>query len=211
MKRINRHHVSRRDFCQLLLLASAMPVTGYAKTSSLPADTPPHVDIRALPLNKPVGGVPNDKLPLLIYQQAAPQNTANTDAYLANLFARNGWPVQWRYQIFTFTHYHSNTHELLGVSSGMAKVQLGGENGPITHLKKGDVVLIPAGVGHKQLSASADFQVLGAYPNGLSPDLCHDDPSKLPEARQNIARIALPDTDPVTGHQGGILQRWQPS
>lgn len=205
MKIINHHQVSRRDFCQLLLLASAMPLTGYAQGSQ------PQTTIRALTLNKTVGGVPNDKLPLLIYQQAVPQNISNADAYLTELFARNGWPVQWRYQIFPFTHYHSNTHELLGVSSGKAQVQLGGENGPVTQLKKGDVVLIPAGVGHKQLSASTDFQVVGAYPKGLSPDLYHDDPAKLPEARQNIARVALPATDPVTGNQGGLKQRWQQS
>ncbi|MEG3135423.1 cupin domain-containing protein [Rouxiella sp. T17] len=205
MKIINHHQVSRRDFCQLLLLASAMPLTGFAQ------DNLSQPSIRALKLNKTVGGVPNDKLPLLIYQQAVPQNKTNADAYFTELFARNGWPMQWRYQIFTFTHYHSNTHELLGVSSGDAKVQLGGENGPIVPLKKGDVVLIPAGVGHKQLSASADFQVLGAYPKGLSPDLYHDDPSTLPEARQNIAHVALPSTDPVTGNQGGLKQRWQPS
>ncbi len=205
MKIISHHRVSRRDFCQLLLLASAMPLTGYAQ------DMQPHINIRSLALNKTVGGVPNDKLPLLIYQQAVPGNTANTDSYLTDLFARNGWPVQWRYQIFTFTHYHSNTHELLGVSQGHATVQLGGETGPTATVQQGDVILIPAGVGHKQLSASDDFEVLGAYPNGLSPDLYHDDPSKLTETRQNIARVAMPATDPVTGVQGGIKQRWQQS
>ena len=112
---------------------------------------------------------------------------------------------------FYFYHYHSNTHELLGVSQGHATVQLGGETGPTATVQQGDVILIPAGVGHKQLSASDDFEVLGAYPNGLSPDLYHDDPSKLTETRQNIARVAMPATDPVTGVQGGIKQRWQQS
>lgn len=205
MKILNHHQVSRRDFCQLLLLASAMPLTGYAQ------DSQPNVNIRQLTLDKTVGGVPNDKLPLLIYQQAVPSNTANADGFLTDLFARNGWPVQWRYQIFTFTHYHSNTHELLGVSQGQAQVQLGGGTGPTARVQKGDVILIPAGVGHKQLSASADFQVLGAYPLGLSPDLYHDDPSKLAQTRKNIAQIAMPKTDPVTGKTGGIRQRWQTS
>lgn len=205
MKILNRHQVSRRDFCQLLLLASVMPLTGYAQ------ETQPNVNIRSLTLDKTVGGVPNDRLPLLIYQQAVPANTPNADAYLTDLFAHNGWPVQWRYQIFTFTHYHTNTHELLGVSQGQAKVQLGGVTGPKATVQKGDVILIPAGVGHRQLSATDDFEVLGAYPNGLSPDLYHDDPSKLAQARKNIAQIAMPSTDPVTGKQGGIRQRWQQS
>jgi uncharacterized protein YjlB len=203
MKIISPRQFSRRDFCQLLLVASALPLTGYAQ------DRRPNINIRSLLLNKTVNGVPNDRLPLLIYQQAVPKGTNNTDAYLTDLFSRNGWPVQWHYQIFTFTHYHSNTHELLGVSSGNATVQLGGETGPTATLQKGDVMLIPAGVGHKQLSASADFEVLGAYPQGLSPDLYHDDIHKLPEARRNISQVAIPVTDPVTGSQGGFKQLWQ--
>jgi len=107
--------------------------------------------------------------------------------------------------------YHSNTHELLGVSGGNANIQLGGESGPTATLKKGDVVLIPAGVGHKQLAATDDFEVLGAYPQGLSPDLYHDDPTKLSEAREHISHIAMPSTDPVTGARGGIKQQWSKS
>ncbi|WP_241606794.1 cupin domain-containing protein [Rosenbergiella epipactidis] len=205
MKMTSPSQFSRRNFCQLLLAASAMPLSSYAQSPS----ASPHVAIQPLSLTKVVNGVPNDKLPLLIYQQAVPASASNTDEYLSDLFAKNGWPVQWRYQIFPFTHYHSNTHELLGVSQGSAKVQLGGETGPTVTVKQGDVILIPAGVGHKQLSASEDFQVLGAYPQGLSPDLYHDDPSKLAEAQRHIANIAMPTTDPVTGKQGGILTLWK--
>ncbi|WP_241623010.1 cupin domain-containing protein [Rosenbergiella australiborealis] len=205
MKITHPSQFSRRSFCQLLLAASAIPISGYAQSQP----DAPHVAIQTLSLTKVVNGVPNDKLPLLIYQQAVPTSFSDTDGYLSQLFARNGWPVQWRYQIFPFTHYHSNTHELLGVSQGNATVQLGGETGPTVTVKRGDVILIPAGVGHKQLSATDDFQVLGAYPRGLSPDLYHDDPTKLAEAQQHIARIAMPSTDPVTGKQGGILTLWK--
>ncbi|MBT0723858.1 cupin domain-containing protein [Rosenbergiella sp. S61] len=205
MKMTSPSQFSRRNFCQLLLAASTMPLSSYAQSQS----ASPHVAIQPLSLTKVVNGVPNDKLPLLIYQQAVPASVSRADDYLSELFAKNGWPVQWRYQIFPFTHYHSNTHELLGVSQGNAKVQLGGETGPTVTVKQGDVILIPAGVGHKQLSASDDFQVLGAYPKGLSPDLYHDDPSKLAEAQQHIATITMPTTDPVTGKQGGILTLWK--
>ena len=59
----------------------------------------------------------------------------------------------------------------MGVYSGTGQIRLGGSNGIITEVQSGDVIVIPAGVGHENLRASADFVVVGAYPSGQTPDV----------------------------------------
>ena len=68
-------------------------------------------------------------------------------------------------------------------------------------MNPGDVVIIPAGVGHKNLAASADFRVIGAYPRGQAWDICYGKPGERPRADQNIARVALPTADPLFGQR----------
>lgn len=164
--------------------------------------------IETLNLNEAVGGVPNSMLPLVIYRDVVPAGTQNPADWLEKHFAANRWPPQWRYIIYPFTHFHSDAHELLGVYAGQARVQLGGETGPVLTVKVGDVILIPAGVGHKAIESEDDFMVVGAYPPDVSADLCRDEPDRLEEVRQRIAQVPLPATDPVTGEQGGITTLW---
>lgn len=164
--------------------------------------------IETLELNGAVGGVPNSPLPLVIYRGVIPAQTPDPAAWLERHFAANDWPAQWRYIIYNFTHFHSDCHELLGVYAGESRVQFGGETGPEVTLSLGDVVLIPAGVGHKALQSSEDFMVVGAYPNGMNADLCRDDPARLASVRPHIERVPLPATDPVSGERGGITTLW---
>ena len=55
--------------------------------------------------------------------------------------------------------------------SGTGQIRLGVSNGIITEVQSGDVIIIPAGVGHENLRASADFVVVGAYSSGQTPDV----------------------------------------
>jgi uncharacterized protein YjlB len=154
------------------------------------------------------GSIPNSRLPLLIYRAAIAPAQASPEAMEA-LFAANGWPPQWRSTIFTYHHFHSTAHEVLGVASGSAVVMLGGPRGREFEVAAGDVVVIPAGVGHRRLSSSDGFLVVGGYPPGQSWDLLRGAPGERPKADENIAKVPLPDTDPVGGHEGGVLSAWR--
>jgi len=60
---------------------------------------------------------------------------------------------------------------VLGGYSGTGQIRLCGSNEIITEVQSGDVIVIPAGVGHGNLRASADFVVVGAYPSGQTFDV----------------------------------------
>ena len=43
--------------------------------------------------------------------------------------ARNGWSDGWRNGIYPFLHFHTGTHEVLGIARGRATVEFGGAEG----------------------------------------------------------------------------------
>lgn len=150
----------------------------------------------------------NERLPLLVYQGALRLPERDAAAAVEALFAQNGWGGSWRNGVYRFHHYHSTAHEVLGVYGGRAKVQLGGEEGIVLSVTHGDVVVIPAGVAHKNLGASADFCVVGAYPHGQRPDMNDGRAGERPDADERIARVPLPKADPVSGDTGLLVERW---
>ncbi len=156
------------------------------------------------------GFIPNnDQLPMLVYQSAFSFSDGDPAAVVEEVFSRNQWSGTWRNGIYAFPHYHSTAHEVLGIACGCAKVRLGGERGIILSVEPGDVVVIPAGVGHENLGSSSDLCVVGAYPPGQSWDLCRD-PDVHQRAKQNIKRVPLPSTDPIYGIDGPLMKFWSP-
>ncbi|WP_434030556.1 cupin domain-containing protein [[Pseudomonas] boreopolis] len=155
------------------------------------------------------GAIPNSRLPLLLYRDAFAARGDAGAAWLERRFAENGWTGAWRWTIYPFHHYHSNTHEVLGVHAGSATLQLGGEQGRAVRVQAGDVLVIPAGVGHKRLDASAEFQVVGAYPGGREPDLMRGEPEERPAADARIGQVPLPARDPLLGEAAGLRQAWR--
>jgi uncharacterized protein YjlB len=154
-------------------------------------------------------GVPNNPtLPVLIYKGAI-EAKIDLAAEIEQMFEQNDWPPQWRDGIYDFHHYHSTAHEVLGIARGEARVMLGGPDGEEMSLFAGDVVVLPAGTGHKRLSASQEFLVVGAYPDGQDWDLIRgDEPEKLEAAKGRIRHVPLPLKDPVMGGKGPLMHLW---
>ena len=151
----------------------------------------------------------NPRLPLLAYPAAVELSVQDPASRFEQLFASNGWTGSWRNGIFPFHHYHSTAHEVLGIYSGSAVAQLGGENGVTLSLNPGDVVIIPAGVGHKRLSSSGGLGVVGAYPSGQSPDVCRASLDSCRRAAEQVARVLVPECDPVFGPGGPMCEHWR--
>jgi uncharacterized protein YjlB len=160
-------------------------------------------------LLKDNGTFPNSRLPLLIYQGALDLPKDDPASAIEALIQANQWGNDWRNGIYPYHHYHSTAHEVLLVYGGSAKVQLGGEPGIIKTIGVGDVIIIPAGVGHKNLGASSDFEVVGAYPPRQNVDMCYGKPGERPRTDQNIGRLSVPGTDPVFGKAGPLLDHWR--
>jgi uncharacterized protein YjlB len=154
------------------------------------------------------GTVPNNTLPLVLYRGAL-GGDGDLAARCEAMFETNGWPGAWRNGIYGRHHYHSTAHEVLGIARGSARVRLGGENGATVELRTGDVVVIPAGVAHKRESASGDLLVIGSYPKGQRPDICRAEVGAHDKSADNVARVALPASDPVTGRADPLIDCWR--
>ncbi len=155
------------------------------------------------------GVFPNSALPLLFYRQALATDTEDPASIFEQRFAENDWTNSWRNGVYSFPHYHSTSHEVLGVYSGAAKLRLGGEHGRNVEAHAGDVMVIPAGVAHQNVSASAAFGVVGAYPGGRQWDLLRGLPGERPKADENIAALPIPNKDPIYGADGPLRRIWK--
>jgi uncharacterized protein YjlB len=152
------------------------------------------------------GAVPNHpRWPLLLYPQAVPIQGADPAAAFEALFARNRWPAAWRNGVYPFHHYHSDGHEALGVYSGEVTVLFGGEGGVALTARPGDVIVLPAGTGHKKIASKGSLGVVGAYPDGCHPDLCVAKIAAAQRAIDAIGRVPLPAADPVFGPGGPLF------
>ncbi|HLP76701.1 MAG TPA: cupin domain-containing protein [Candidatus Paceibacterota bacterium] len=156
------------------------------------------------------GLIPNSDLPLLVYVRAVRPEGHDLAVLFEEAFEANDWGGNWRDGIYTYHHYHSTTHEVLGVFKGSATVQLGGERGVKQKVNAGDVIIIPAGVAHKNLGASSDFGVVGGYPGGVEWDMNYGRPEERAQAGENLKRVTFPASDPLYGSNGPLLKHWAP-
>jgi uncharacterized protein YjlB len=155
------------------------------------------------------GAIPNHpRWPLLVYPAAVAIAGADPAAAFEELFTRNGWPAAWRDGVFPFHHYHSNGHEALGIYHGEVTVQFGGDAGVTVVGRPGDVIVLPAGTGHKRLSSRGELGVVGAYPEGSRPDTCMPPFARAARNEAAIARVPLPVADPVFGAGGPLFRHW---
>jgi uncharacterized protein YjlB len=157
-------------------------------------------------LLKPDDLMPNSPLPVLIYRRAIVPDNEGKAATFEQLFHDNDWHGVWRNGIYDYHHFHSTSHEVLGIEVGRAQVQLGGASGELLEVEAGDVLVLPAGTGHRRVTSSLSLSVIGGYPRGQErPDLLR---ARTADAEMRIARVALPITDPVIGKNGPLLRLW---
>lgn len=154
------------------------------------------------------GITPNNRLPVLIYKDVFKGIGAGFADFLENTFRKNNWTNNWRDIILAKDHYHSTTHEVLGICKGHVKLQLGGKNGKRFLASRGDVLIIPAGIAHRSMETHSDYEVVGGYPDGLSWDMIYCEPKKYEAAKAVIGALTVPKTDPLFGVNGDLLKIW---
>lgn len=133
--------------------------------------------------------------------------------------------------MYSTSHFHSTSHEVLGIANGKARLCFGHEDNPKRVeevLTKGDVIVVPAGVAHRlledleggfemvclcgmpslgsrqQLELIVDRVQVGCYPTGFNWDMCYG--KKGEESKiEKIKDLAWFQRDPVYGDEGPAL------
>jgi uncharacterized protein YjlB len=148
------------------------------------------------------GYIPNNpKFPLLYFRKVFSFGRKHDPAaVIEQTFNVNGWGDAWRNGIYDFVHYHSMIHEVLGIARGMATLRLGGNKGKTVKVSIGDVVIIPAGIGHECLKASPSFLVVGAYPPTGTYNECRGSFHEHDKALASISRVTAPKRHPLYGN-----------
>lgn len=166
--------------------------------------------------------IPNTSIqnkPLLIYHSAFKRDVSvsRVSAHLNNI----GVVLpQWQYTMYSQSHFHSTTHEVLSVVSGSARLCFGGEENPQrveTVVTTGDVIVVPAGVAHRLLEDQsgtstahgdgAGFSMLGSYPKASQDwDMCYGTPDEDEQkVKERISQLRWLDQDPIYGLDGPAI------
>jgi len=124
------------------------------------------------------------------------------------LFARD-WVGAWVWSVFPYHHYHPDAHEVLTVLDGSARLALGGPQGAVHDVAAGDVLILPAGFGHRLIEAGSGFRVCGAYPRGQQHYSTIRAETAWPDdLPTRLAAVPLPTADPIFGRDGHLLNAW---
>lgn len=151
----------------------------------------------------------NSEYPVVVYKRIFNLPAFFAASTIRKIFKENNWKNSWKYGVYEYHHYHSITHEVLGISKGKTILLLGGEHGVKIEVEKGDVIIIPAGVAHKNLGKKNNIVCIGAYPEGKDYDMNYGKASERPNADKNVKNVMKPETDPVFGKAGGIAEHWK--
>ncbi|KAF2747877.1 hypothetical protein M011DRAFT_467466 [Sporormia fimetaria CBS 119925] len=179
-----------------------MPLTLHP-LSSLRLSTHHIPTFRSLPNTSP------HSHPLYIYHSAYPPSTPPST--LESHLRTNSLTPQWRYTMYTRTHYHSTTHEVLCVYRGTADLLFGGEENPErveVRVQAGDMVVVPAGVAHRLVRDVGEkqgegFMMVGAYPEGCEWDMCYGEEGEKKE--EAVKSVQWLKRDPLYGEDGPVL------
>ena len=100
------------------------------------------------------------------------------------------WLNNWReLGVYDYYHFHSTSHEALGMARGHITLRVGGKGGSIVKLTAGDVLILPAGTSHIRVEHSDDSEMVGGYPDGRNWDLIRDELLTEAESRAAVKLI----------------------
>lgn len=154
--------------------------------------------------------IPNTSIkhkPLLIYHSAfrPPTSASTIECHLSTVGVVD---PQWRYTMYSTSHFHSTTHEVLAVATGKAKLCFGGEENPQRiepTVEQGDAIVIPAGVSHRLLDdIEGGFTMVGSYPKGKQWDMCYGKEGEEGKIK-GIENLLWFSRDPIYGQEGPTL------
>jgi uncharacterized protein YjlB len=155
------------------------------------------------------GIFPNSTLPVVLYKKAVDLPPVLASRHVKKLLQKNNWSNNWKYGIIQQHHYHSTSHEVLVAIKGKTQLMLGGVTGKIIEFEKGDMLIIPAGVAHKNLQHENDIVCVGGYPEGRIYDMNYGRNGERPETDKNIAALPVPEYDPMGGKNGFLVSCWK--
>ncbi|PWY77478.1 hypothetical protein BO70DRAFT_294579 [Aspergillus heteromorphus CBS 117.55] len=157
-------------------------------------------------------GIPNTSIqskPLMIYHKAFDASASELSSHFKEV---DEVVPQWVYSMYSETHFHSTTHEVLGVVSGRARLCFGGEGNPERFeptVEKGDLIIVPAGVGHRLLDEldtdKERFTMVGAYPHRKQWDMCYGESTEEDKVSRNIGGLDWFHSDPLYGKDGPAM------
>lgn len=155
------------------------------------------------------GSVPNSRFPITVYRDLGDDRIEARN--LKNCLGRNGWIPDWFSSdgMYPRHHFHSDAHEFIAVLDGEFTCRFGGEHGVDAHLRKGDALVIPAGVAHCGDRKSEKLAILGAFPAGFGiHDFRLGYPSEYAQMAMRAQQVPIPPNDPLFGPKGPLVQRW---
>ncbi|KAL6719939.1 hypothetical protein ACLMJK_001860 [Lecanora helva] len=154
--------------------------------------------------------IPNTSIqekPLIIYR-AAFRPSASASMIEDHLSTIGVVSPQWRHTMFSQSHFHSTCHEVLCVASGKAKLCFGFEDNPDRVervVKKGDVIVVPAGVSHRLLEdIDGGFTMVGSYEPGKDWDMCYGNEGEEDKVKA-ISELGWFERDPIYGDAGPLF------
>ena len=107
--------------------------------------------------------------------------------------------------MYSQSHFHSTSHEVLCVAAGTAKLCFGGEDNADRiepTVRQGDVVIVPAGVAHALLEdVDGNFTMVGSYPTGMDWDMCYGRDGEQAKVKA-IDGLKWFERDPIYGRRG---------
>ena len=77
------------------------------------------------------GEIPNNaRFPMIFYRSPVKlRRDFDAAAVFEDLFEANGWQDSWRDGMYDFLHFHTHTHEVLGIARGTVRAEFGGTKG----------------------------------------------------------------------------------